>query len=812
MTKGCGLLLGLMVLATWGAGAGAQTPEPPKPAGGSEQADATAPPPVIKTESRIVLVDAVVRDKRGNYIQDLQQQEFKVYEDNKEQVITSFSFGSDPGSQEKGQKRYMVLFFDNSSMDKADQIQARKAAGTFIEKYAGPERLMAIAEFGGSLMIKQNFTANAAQLKAAVSAIQTPYLETNPDSTTQPAMLASTGAFSLNNAASDLGAQSMLLAIRSLAKNLRAVPGRKMLVLFSAGFPLDAERLSELTATIDACNRANIAVYSLDVRGLVAPGGSALLQQRKGAHYTQGRALIDDVRRTQPRLRMASYTLAASPEPQKPGGGGGGGGTGGGGGGHPGTGSGTGTGGGSGGHPGTGSGTGTGGGSGGHPGSGSGTGTGAGTGSAGGKGGGTPGGTAGGGKGGTSGSTAGGGTTARPYGNYYGNNPLNQPRTIVPPIPATVATNQQILQMIAQGTGGFPIYNTNDLLAGLESIAREANEFYILGYVPQASAEGSCHTLKVKVSRGGTEVRNRLGYCNARQADPLVGKPIEKQMEVQAAGNQAGSIHGTMQAPYFYSAPNVARVNLSMEIPGDAIALNKDKGKYHSTINVLGIAYKADGTVGARFSDTRDLELQKDAAKDFAKHPYPYGNQFDAAPGTYRLTVVFSAGGESFGKFETPLVIEPYDGKKFTLGGVVLSTSFQRIDQIATEVDATLLEDRMPLIAKGMQFTPTGNNQFKKSDNLVLYSELYAPLLKSETPPKVGAGYRVFEKATNKQVFFTGVVPLDEFVNKGNAVVPFALKVQVKDLPAGTYRLVLLAADEKGNQAPPRETEITLTD
>jgi hypothetical protein len=76
----------------------------------------------------------------------------------------------------------------------------------------------------------------------------------------------------------------------------------------------------------------------------------------------------------------------------------------------------------------------------------------------------------------------------------------------------------------------------------------------------------------------------------------------------------------------------------------------------------------------------------------------------------------------------------------------------------------------------------------------------------------MGAGYRIFDKATNKQVLFTGVVPLDEFISKGNPVVPFALKVTVKDLPAGTYRLVLLAADEKGNQAPQRDTEITLID
>lgn len=794
MTQNLKLILALIGIAAVSTELRAQAQEPPKPAPATEQATATAPLPVIKTESRIVLVDAVVTDKKGNYIRDLQQQEFKVYEDNKEQSITSFSFGSDPGVQEKGQKRYMVLFFDNSSMDKADQIQARKAAGTFIEKYAGPDRMMAIAEFGGSLMIKQNFTANAEQLKAAASGVQTPYLETNPVATNMPpGAVAPTGAFSLNNAASDLGARSMLLAIRSLAKNLRAIPGRKMLVLFSAGFPLDAERLSELTATIDACNKANIAVYSLDVRGLVAPGGSAQFQKPSDKYHHQPVVLRKGGRLAEPRLVNASYSLGSSAEPQKPGGGGGGGGGtgGGGGGGHPGGGGGTGTGG------GTGAGGGKGGGTGGAPGGGKG---------------GAPGGTPGGGKGAPGGNPGGGRSGSSNYGNYYANNPMNQPRTIVPPMPTSMATNQQILQMIAEGTGGFAIYNTNDLLGGLDRIAREGNEFYVLGYVPQASAEGSCHTLKVKLSRGGTEVRSRTGYCNARPADPLVGKPIEKQMEVQAAGNQAGSIHGTMQTPYFYSAPNVARVNLAMEIPGDALAFNKDKGKYHSNVNVLGIAYKPDGTVAARFSDTLDLEMEKDEAKEFAKHPYHYENQFDAAPGTYKLTVVLAGAGESFGKFEAPLVIDPYDGKKFTLGGVVLSTNFQRVDQISTDVDATLLEDRTPLIVKGMQITPTAKNQFKKSENLVLYSELYAPLLKTETPPKVGAGYRVFEKGTNKQVFFTGVVPLDEFVTKGNAVVPFALKVQVKDLPAGTYRLVLLAADEKGNQAPPRETEITVTD
>ncbi len=746
-----------------------------------------APLPVIKTESRIVLVDAVVTDKKGNYVRDLTQQDFKVFEDNKEQAITSFSSGSDPANQSNGaQKRYMVLFFDNSSMATPDQIQARSAAAQFIEQNASTDRLMAIAEFGGSLSIRQNFTTNVALLKSAVSGVRTPYIETNGQ-TAQSSLNASTNPVmigGLGNAEADLGARSMLLSIRTLAKNLRAIPGRKMLILFSAGFPLDAERMSELTATIDACNKANVAVYSLDVRGLVAPvpGGSAHRNTNtsgSGPQYAQTRG--NSSPQAHPRLVLASYAVSyANPDPQKPGGGGGGVG-GGGGGGKP-------------------------GGGGGAPGGGGGT-------PGGGKGGAPGGGTPGGGKGGSpgGGTTGGRGSSGGGSNNYY-NNSTTQPRSIVPQFPTSVADNQQILQALAQGTGGFAIYNTNDLLGGLNRMAREQNEFYILGYVPQSSNEGTCHTLKVKLSRGGTEVRSRSGYCNARPADPLEGKPLEKQMEVQASGSQPGSIQGAMQAPYFYTAPNIARVNLAMDVPGESVAFDKEKGKYHSSVNVLGIAYKPDGTIGARFSDTLVIDLEKDEWKEFTKQPYHYQNQFDAVPGTYKLTVVFSAGGEHFGKFETPLQIAPYDGKKLTLGGVVLSNNLQRVDQISAEVDATMVEDRTPLIIKGMQVTPAAKYQFKKSDNVVLYSELYAPVLKSEKPPQVGAGYTLFDKATNKQVFTTGGIALDDYIQKGNPVVPFGLKLQVKDLPAGTYRLLLQGMDSANNQAPPKEAEFTLSD
>jgi len=777
-----------LAMAAGGRGL-AQTPEPAKT--GSEGAQPVQTDTVIKSESRVVLVDAVVTDKKGKYISDLTQGDFKVYEDNKEQTVTSFSSEANATGQAGAQQRhYMILFFDNSSMQTGDQMQARNAATKFVESNAGPDRLMAVVNFGGSLVIRQNFTSNAKLLEAAVTGTSVPNIDATGQ-TTEPVTVASLAMPSLNNAEADFGARSMLLAIRSLAKNLRGVPGRKMLVLFTAGFPMSAENLSELTATIDACNKANVAIYPLDVRGLSSGMTKLSVPARPQDGPQQNPKNVGS-----PHLVLASYHVDASADPQKPGGGGGGVGGGPAGGGH--------GGGGTGGTPGGGHG-----GTGGAP-SGGGGGKG-GTGGTGGTGGGKGGTGAGGGtRGGAPGTTGGGRPTSNPYmySNYY-NNPMNQPQILLPKIPASTAENQQVMQMLAEGTGGFAIYNTNDLLGGLQRISAEMNQFYVLGYVPRESAEGSCHTLKVKMNKGGMEVRSRSGYCNVRPTNPLEGKPIEKQMEAQASGTAAGSIHASMQAPYFYSSPNVARVNVTMEIPGDAVTFNKDKGKYHATVNVLGVAYKPDGSVGAKFSDTLNLDMEKDEWKDFQKEPYQYQNEFDAAPGSYKLAVVLSSGGEGFAKLETPLQIDAYDGKKFTLAGVLLSSSLQRVDQIPTEVDATLLEDRKPLIVKGMQITPAASYQFKKTDEVTVYSEVYEPLLKTDPNTRVATAYRIFDK-DNKEVFFTGVVPLDAFVEKGNPVVPFALRVPTKDLQPGPYRLVVQAVDVKNNQAPQRTVEFTL--
>ena len=743
------LLMALTTCTGWiSAWPQTQKTQPPAPAEGSTT-------PTIKAETRLVLVDTVVTDKNGKYIRDLTQKDFRVWEDNKEQPVKTFSAETDASAPSDNQRRYLILFFDNSTMNMNDQAQARAAALKFLDSNAGGNRYIAVVNFGGTLRVAQNFTNDADRLKQAVRNLSFSASSPNPEGAAAgPVQTLPVGIPQVGNAQTNFGVRTLLLAIRNMAKGLASVPGRKTLVLLSDGFPLNPadpnlpEQMSELTAAIDSCNKSNVAIYPINVHGLTTPIGFApepqFFPDSDGGH-----------------LVSATLTLSGDPDEapahllyvQHGGGSGGGGGHSGGGTGGTGTGS---------GHTGTGTGTGT-----------------------------------------TGGSRT-GTSSSQPTSSVL-NAPYSQAHTLLQPM-ANGTDPRQVLYELASGTGGFAIVNSNDLLGGLEKIAQEQTQYYLLGYTPPASDEGSCHTLRVKVDRGDTVVRARSGYCNVRPTDLLAGKPVEKQLENQATGSQPGNIAATMLAPYFYTSANTARVNLAIEIPASAIKFAKDKGKMHAEVDVLGLAYKPDGTVAARFSDNVDLTFDsKSEEEEFAKKPYHYENQFEIASGQYDLKVAFSSGGQSFGKLEGPLVVDTYDTKQFGLSSLALSKELHPLSQVSSGLDAALLEDRTPLVAQGVQIVPAGSDRFKKSDPATFYVEIYDPLLSSATPPTVRIQIRVLDRKTGEQkVQLGGPAP---GVKTGDPVIALGVKLPMDKLAPGSYRLELTAGDSAGNSTTARTAD-----
>ena len=171
-----------------------------------------AAPLKLKSESRLVLVDAVVTGKRGAAIPGLAAADFHVFEDGKEQNITAFQTHAGPTAPGMPQQHFFLLF-DGDSNNDLPSIQ--QPAARFIADNAGPNRLMSIAYYSsGCMTIATQFTADVVELQHALA--------------TLPSLLRRCGF--VTDPDGDLQASYYA----QLAKDLAHVPGHKVLALFVA--------------------------------------------------------------------------------------------------------------------------------------------------------------------------------------------------------------------------------------------------------------------------------------------------------------------------------------------------------------------------------------------------------------------------------------------------------------------------------------------------------------------------------------------------------------------------------------------------
>lgn len=617
---------------------------------------------IIRSESRLVLVDAVAVDKRGHFARDLAAKNFRVWEDGKEQKVTSFSLESAGVSPDRSNKHYIVMYFDTATAGQAGELVLRQEASRFVDGFASPDRYMAVITyaFDGGLRIPQNFTTDPARVKLALSRIQGTSAGTPTTTTVVQPVRGGRGAPPPQPVTStDTSVTHEYLAsLRTLAKSLASVKGRKALVLFSVGAQMDSDTTADALLTMEALNRANVAVYA------VGSGATAATSDQ------------------------SSISTPSS-----------------------------------------------------------------------------------------SASRTGTHTTTAPAGTDL------------------TTSNQSLGHALAEGTGGLTFINTNGLAEDLGKVAQEQDQYYLLGYTPAAeSAEGSCHELKVKLDRADLEVRARKGYCTSKPADPLGGKPTGANLEAKAAGNAATNIAARMQLPWFYAAPNVARVNLAMDLSTKAVKFQKDKGRFHGQFEMAGVAFKPDGSVAARVSDAVKLDFDTQQQVDaFLKAPYHYENQFEIAPGQYTFRMAVSSSEQGFGKAEAPLAIEPWNGQTLGASGLALSHDAHPAADLAAGLDVSLLEGQRPLVAKGTEVTPTGTNTFRAGENAVFFFEAYEPLLESLKAgaelPLIGVRVRVLERSGGRQVEDSGVKTANSFMRPGNAVIPVMSALPLGKLETGSYRL-----------------------
>jgi VWFA-related protein len=155
------------------------------------------------------------------------------------------------------QTRLLCLYLDLDSMDAAAQSTTLNNAVKFIQEQTTPSDRISVMTYTSRLNVLQDFTFDHNSILAALRTIM-------PADAPNPTAAKPDSEFAI------FTADRQLAALQNAVKLLAAVPEKKAIVYFSSGIQMGVDNQAQLRATIKAAVGANVAIYPVDSRGLVA--------------------------------------------------------------------------------------------------------------------------------------------------------------------------------------------------------------------------------------------------------------------------------------------------------------------------------------------------------------------------------------------------------------------------------------------------------------------------------------------------------------------------------------------------------------
>jgi VWFA-related protein len=218
--------------------------QPPAPS--LTQADSSV---TIKTDSSMVSLPLVVRDKHGNIITKLTKDDISITEDGKPQTIRYFDHDVDLPLT-------LGLLVDVSASQHDALEEERAASRSFLEQMLRPTDKAFVVEFAREVDLLCNPTGSRPALQAALAQLA-PMAVVSKDN--------SGSGSGDSRAAQHAGTQLYDAVFLAADEVIKKEPNRKALILLTDG--VDRGSLESIASAIEAAQRADTIVYAIYFEG-----------------------------------------------------------------------------------------------------------------------------------------------------------------------------------------------------------------------------------------------------------------------------------------------------------------------------------------------------------------------------------------------------------------------------------------------------------------------------------------------------------------------------------------------------------------
>ena len=337
-------------------------------------------------------------------------------------------------------------------------------------------------------------------------------------------------------------------------------------------------------------------------------------------------------------------------------------------------------------------------------------------------------------------------------------------------------------ESIASDSGGFSVKNTNDLSKGIQRIAAESRNYYLVGYVSQNPArDGKFRKISVKVARKEVQVRARKGYYAPDDGakapkkkpgpDPVLRAAVDSPFELDAIPLRMSSY--VFDETILGKAATLILTDIDLK----AIPFEDKEGRLVNSIQFLLVATHRETGEFFQYDQKVDMKLQPKTKEKMDQTWYPVVKDFELPPGAYQAKIVVrelnsNHVGTVMHEFEVP------DLTKFRASTPVVTDTLQAAPEGSKERPRP-----MPLARRVF---PTGSTVFC---SIEVYG---ATKDKASGMPRVSMGYlirgsdgTVMSRVDPTVIAPTSLGKLSRMLGSG-----------MSEAPAGDYELVIRLKDE----------------
>jgi len=372
------------------------------------------------------------------------------------------------------------------------------------------------------------------------------------------------------------------------------------------------------------------------------------------------------------------------------------------------------------------------------------------------------------------------------------------------------ANTQDTLAELAQSTGGILIANTNDFRDQLKKVSEDIETYYQVTYDPRIEKyDGAFHKIEVRTSRAGLRIQARSGYFALPPStgnagvilapyelplmQSLTTNPLPREFAFQSAGMH---FRGPSHEPEVSVVLDVPIGNVTLQRPNVASGIRTPMvdAPYEGGLAYIALVRNAAGEVVHKLRGEVPLAAPPDQLDVFRQSHFIYHEHLALGPGRYTLeTAVSDKSGNKTSARKSVFVVPP-DAPTLGLSSVALVRTIRDKNENTSTRDPFLMADKL--------VTPTISPSFSKSTTtgLSFYLVIY-PDKTAAAKPQLSMQF-----ARDGEPIGGGSPPLPDPDAAGR--IQYVATAPTEKMPAGNYQVLFVA--KQGTEVASESVTFTL--